>query len=121
MEKLSFKIDNIFYAIVESNNYKNIKENPEYKNYLQPQKEVFKNSLLPKVKNIITETIKNNSLYEFVKIETIKGKYTKNVKNIEVELSYTEIENINIIYKIFQDIRRELSGKLFEYKLHTIY
>lgn len=121
MEKLSFKIDNIFYAIIHSNNYKSIQDRPEYDNYMQPQKEVLKNAVLPKIKEVITELIKSNTEYEAIKIDNIKGKYTKNIKIIKVELIYSdEKENINIIYKIFQNIKKEIENKLLQYELYVI-
>jgi hypothetical protein len=116
MEKINLKIDNIFSCIIHSSNYRTIYDN--YDNVLEAQKEVFKKNLIPRIKEVITEVISNNKEYQFIKIEKVTGKYTKKDKIIHAELIYNnDRENINVIYLIFQDIKREIADKLIQYEL----
>jgi len=119
MEKTTIKIDNLFFAIVESNNYKSISY--KYDNASQAQKDILKNALIPKVKQIITEVINNNKDFECIRLDKLTSKYTKNEKSLKIELIYNdERENINIIHAIFKDFKNELGNVLLPYQLYTI-
>ncbi|MFA7157541.1 MAG: hypothetical protein WC123_07655 [Bacilli bacterium] len=117
MEKTTIKIDNLFFAIVESTNYKNISD--KYDNASQAQKDILKNALIPKVKQVITEIINNNENFECIQLEKLTSKYNKNEKYLKLELIYNdERENINYIYNIFKNFRNELWNKLLPYQLY---
>jgi hypothetical protein len=119
MEKTTIKIDNLFFAIVESNNYKNISY--KYDNVIQAQKDVLKNALIPKVKQVIAEIINSNKNFECIQLDKVISKYTKNEKSLKIELLYNdERENINIIHAIFKDFKNELGNVLLPYQLYTI-
>lgn len=117
MEKTTIKIDNLFFAIVESNNYKNISY--KYDNVIQAQKDVLKNALIPKVKSIVSDTITGNKDFKRIQLGKITSKYTKNEKYLKIELIYNdERENINIIQAIFKDFNHKLWLELIPYQLY---
>lgn len=116
--KKSYKLDNIFWSIIECRQYNQICNNPEYDNYSQPQKEILKTVLIPKVKTIITDLISSNREYECIKLEKLKSKYTKADKSITIDFVYNDArENIYVIAKIFENFNKELWNLLLPYKL----
>ena len=117
MEKITIKIDNLFFAIVESNNYKSISY--KYDNASQAQKDVLKNALIPKVKQVITDVINSNKDFDCIQLEKLTSKYTKNEKYLKIELAYNDKENINIIHAIFEDFNNKLWFALLPYQLYT--
>lgn len=117
--KKSYKIDNIFWSIIECREYDIISNHPKYDNYSQPQKEVLKTVLIPKLKSIITDLVNSNRDYECIKLESLKSKYTKAEKRITLDFVYDDKrENVYVIAKIFDNFRRELWNLLLPYKLY---
>jgi len=118
--KKSFKINNVLFSIIESREYNLISNHPKYDNYSQPQKEVLKTVLIPKIKNVIAELISNNRDYECIKLESLKSKYTKTEKSITIDFVYNDKrENVYIIAKIFDNFKHDLWNSLLEYRLYV--
>lgn len=119
MEKKTFKINNVQWSVIESREYNLISNHPKYNNYVQPQKEVLKTVLIPKIRTIISELISNNRDYECIQLESLKSKYTKADKSITLDFIYNDKrENIYVIAKIYESFKRELWNSLLEYRLY---
>lgn len=119
--KKTIKIDGLFFSIVESKNYINL--DGKFNNAIDQQKYVLKESLVPKVKNLLQEIIDNNIDYKHITIDKITSKYTKNNKSISIELLYDEskIFTYNTMNSIFKDLMNEYWIKLVDYRLFPFY
>ena len=113
----SLKINNIWEAVIHSQDYKNKYDNCEDVSKLQ--KEVFKNYVMPKIEDIVNDTIKNNNDYWKIEISNIKGKYTKNEKYINIELFYNNNhEIINIVQILLDNCIRDIKNILLDYGIY---
>ena len=119
--KKTIKIDGLFFAIVESNEYKKL--DYQFNDAMKQQKYVLKESLIPKVKNLLQEIINNNIDYKHITIDKVTSKYTKNNKSITIELLYDEskIFTYNTMNSIFKDLLNEYWIKLIDYRLYPFY
>jgi hypothetical protein len=120
MEKTTIRIDNVFSSIVGSSDYKRIEDKEEYTNRIQPQKEILKSVLIPKVRDVITELTSNNEQFECIQIEKVISKYSKDEKYVKIELVYNDDrEYITYIHKSFDAFRIELWNRLLKYNLYV--
>ena len=108
------KINNVWEAVIHSKEY--INKNDFYDDIGKLQKEVFKNYVMPKIENIVNDIIKNNNDYWKIEISSIKGKYTKNEKYIDIELYYNDNHAIiNIAQILLNDLMNDIKDTLSSY------
>ena len=87
------KINNIWEAVIHSQDYKNKYDNCE-----------------------VNDIIKNNNDYWKIEISSIKGKYTKNEKYIDIELYYNDNHAIiNIAQILLNDLMNDIKDTLSSY------
>ena len=71
---------------------------------------------MPKIENIVNDIIKNNNDYWKIEISSIKGKYTKNEKYIDIELYYNDNHAIiNIAQILLNDLMNDIKDTLSSY------